>query len=133
MQKDHKLRVRDFMIRNILTFTPDMDIVDAIKVLVDRRISGAPVVDRQGNVVGVLTERDGIKTVLQARYHATAGDRVEEHMGRDVVLVDIEESLMDVAKRFAESKYRRFPVMERNRLVGLIRRQDVLRAVLERS
>jgi CBS domain-containing protein len=56
-----EVRVRDFMMTKPIIFSSDTDLLDAIRVLVDRRISGAPVVDARGNLVGVLTERDFLK------------------------------------------------------------------------
>lgn len=125
------LTAQEFMMRSIVTFLPDMEVMDAIQQLVSREISGAPVVDNHGNIVGILTERDCLSTVLTAGYHGEAAGRVSEYMSGDVVCVEADESLMDIARRFAETPYRRFPVLSHNRLVGVISRRDVLRAVLE--
>ena len=58
--------VRDYMSATLVTFTPDTDILAAINQLIAKRISGAPVVDRQGNLVGVLSEKDCLQAALQA-------------------------------------------------------------------
>ncbi|MBT8099004.1 MAG: CBS domain-containing protein [Gammaproteobacteria bacterium] len=130
---DSKLIAQQFMNKSVVTFSADDQVMDAIHELVERQISGAPVVDSQGNLVGVLTERDCLATVLTAGYHGEAAGRVLEYMSRDVVTVDADASLMDIAERFASTPYRRFPVLKNNRLVGLISRRDVLRAVLQHS
>ncbi|MDH3588601.1 MAG: CBS domain-containing protein [Gammaproteobacteria bacterium] len=127
---DTKLTAREFMIKSVTTFSPDAQVMDAIHELVDRQISGAPVVDSQGNLVGILTERDCLATVLTAGYHGEAAGPVSEYMSRDAITVEADASLMDIAERFAQTPFRRFPVMHDNRLVGLISRRDVLRAVL---
>lgn len=114
-----------------LVLRPEMSVLDAIGELVSHRVSGAPVVDSVGDVVGVLTERDCVEVVLQATYHDEPGGRVEEFMTRDPETVDASASLVDVAQRFTETPYRRFPVLDDGRLVGLIARRDVLRAVLD--
>jgi len=99
--------------------------------LVDRHISGAPVVDERGNLVGVLTERDFLKAALVAGYHGERGGCIGDYMTRDVEAVNADDSLLDVAARFVETKYRRYPVMEDNRVVGVVARRDVLRAVID--
>ena len=126
-----EIRVRDFMIAKPVVFTSDTDLLDAVRILVDRHISGAPVVDERGNLVGVLTERDFLKAALVAGYHGESGGRVKDYMSSDVRAVHADDSLLDVAMRFVETKHRRFPVMEDNRVVGLVTRQDVLRAVID--
>jgi CBS domain-containing protein len=124
-------RVRDFMVRKPVVFTRDTDLLDAVRILVDKRISGAPVVDERGNLVGVLTERDFLKAALVAGYHGESGGCVGDYMSPDVQAVNAEDSLFDVATRFVETGYRGFPVMEDNRVVGLVTRQDVLRTVID--
>lgn len=125
-----ELRVRDFMVPKPVVFTRDMGLLDAVSVLVDKRISGAPVVDERGNLVGILTERDFLKAVVVAGYHGEHGGRVADFMSREVEVVHANDSLLDVATRFVQTKYRRFPVIEDNRIVGMVARRDVLRAVI---
>lgn len=119
------------MVTKPVVFTRDTDLLDAIRVLLDRRISGAPVVDERGNLIGVLTERDFLKAALVAGYHGESGGCVGDYMSSDVEAVNADDSLLDVAMRFIETKYRRYPVIEDNRVVGLVSRRDVLRAVIE--
>lgn len=126
-----KMRVRDIMVTKPLMFTSDTDLLDAVCVLVKRRISGAPVVDERGNLIGLLTERDFLEAALVAGYHGERGGCVGDYMSRDVQAVNADDSLLDVATRFIESKRRRYPVIEDNRVVGVVARRDVLRAVIE--
>ncbi len=131
MIDEKSMKIKDLMTRKPLTFAPDMDLLEAARMLLDRRASGAPVVDALGNLVGMLTERDYLNAVLSATYHRDSGGSVDDYMTRDVQTVDAEESLMDVATRFVEAKYRSYPVMEDNRLVGVISRHDVIRAMFD--
>lgn len=126
-----KIRVRDIMLTKPVMFTSDTDLLDAVCVLVNRRISGAPVVDERGNLIGLLTERDFLRAALVAGYHGERGGCVGDYMSSDVQAVNADESLLDVATRFIETKRRRFPVIEDNRVVGVVVRRDVLRAVIE--
>ncbi len=123
------IRVRDYMSASLITFTPDMEILEAVHVLVTNRISGAPVLDLHGNLIGMLSEQDCIKVALNAAYHNEWGGRVEEFMSREVKTVDADASIVDIAEIFVEMSYRRLPVVERNRLVGQISRHDILRAM----
>ncbi|MGB5809877.1 MAG: CBS domain-containing protein [Polyangiales bacterium] len=130
MNDSPKMRVRDFMVPKPVVFTEDSDLLESARVLVARKISGAPVVDAKGTLVGVLTERDLLQAAMVARYHDEGGGRVAEHMSRDVQVVSVDDTLFEVAERFVGGKYRRFPVIEDNRVVGLVTRRDVLRVVL---
>ena len=121
--------VKDYMAKTLVTFKPDTDVLDAVHVLVSKRIAGAPVVDDEGNLLGMLSELDCLKVALQAGYHSQVGGPVREYMSTGVETVDAEMSIVDLAQRFLDTSFRRYPVMERNRLIGQIRRRDVLRAL----
>lgn len=124
-------RVRDYMTTSVLTVTPETEIMRAIRLLVDQDLSGFPVVDEDGALAGFLTERDVIRVAIQAGYFDEIGGSVADFMVREIHTVHPEDSLMDVAELFADSSFRRCPVIEEGRLVGLICRRDVLRAMTE--
>lgn len=125
-----KITVKDYMAANLVTFSPDMDILDAINELVCNKISGASVVDKHGNLVGILSERDCMKVALNASYHGEMGGKVEEFMSRDVKTVQADMSIVELAQLFYTARLRRYVVFdEENRLVGQISRRDVLRAL----
>ena len=121
--------VKDYMTKTLTTFRPDTSVLDAIHTLVKQRIAGAPVVDDSGNLIGMLSEFDCMKVALQAGYHEMFGGPVSEYMTSDVTTVNAQMSIIDLAQLFAEKGYRRFPVTDKNRLVGQISRRDVLRAL----
>ena len=121
--------VKDYMARTLVTFKPDTSVLDAVHVLVKNRIAGAPVVDDEGNLIGMLSELDCMRVALQAGYHGDYGGPVSDYMTKGVKTVDMEMSIIDLAQMFAEKGYRRFPVTDKNRLVGQISRRDVLRAL----
>lgn len=121
--------VKDYMTRTLVTFKPEMDVLDAVHELVKHRIAGAPVVDDAGSLVGVLSELDCLKITLNAGYHGHWGGPVADFMSRDVTTVDAQMSIIDLAQQFLDSGFRRFPVMHENRLVGQISRRDALRAL----
>ena len=121
--------VKDYMAGTIVTFKPDTPVLDAVHTLVQQRIAGAPVVDDEGNLIGMLSELDCMKVALQAGYYGEYGGPVRDYMSEGVETVNLEMSIVDLAQRFIDSRYRRFPVTDNNRLVGQISRRDVLRAL----
>lgn len=127
----HKKNVlaRDYMAGNVVTLSPDMTLLDAVHVLLERRISGAPVVDRTGNLVGIVSEKDCLRAALDAAYYGDLGGLVEDHMQRKVQTVDDETPIFDVARLFIEGHFRRYPVVRDRHLVGQVSRRDVLRAL----
>ncbi|MEJ2514405.1 MAG: CBS domain-containing protein [Gammaproteobacteria bacterium] len=126
---------RDYMSRNFLSFTPDMDVLEAMGAIVEHNISGGPVIDRFGNLVGGLTEIDCLRAAIEAGYHDTRGGKVREYMRPDPVTVDVDDSLMDIARMFRGEAdyYRGFPVMKNNRVVGRIGLRQVLRGLQDMS
>lgn len=121
--------VRDYMARTLVTFKPETDVLDAVHTLVEHRIAGAPVVDDEGNLLGMLSEFDCMKVALNAGYHGIWGGPVRDFMSDGVETVDADMSIVDLAQVFITKKFRRFPVTHGTRLVGQISRRDVLRAL----
>jgi CBS domain-containing protein len=123
--------IRDYMAKRLITLSPEMEILKAVYLLMENDIAAAPVVDDAGTLVGILTERDCMKVVLNAGYHSEYGGRVSEFMSHDVETIDANESIIDVAKRFFGQRFHRYPVLENGKLVGQISRRDVLRALVK--
>jgi len=122
---------RDFMTTDPVTVTPEQDIHRAIKVLLQRQISGAPVVDSRGRLVGILSMRDCLKVAFAASYHREWGGRVSEFMSPEVKTIDADTDMVEVTQIFLKSRFRRYPVVADGRLVGVLSRYDVLRALEE--
>jgi len=123
------VKVREYMAASLVVLHPEMEILRAIQLLVEHRISGAPVTDELGNLVGVLSELDCMQVALNAGYYEQLGGQVAEFMSRDVRTVQADTSIIALAQMFLDSPYRRYPVFDDNRLVGQISRRDVLRAL----
>ena len=123
--------VEAYMATELVTVAPGDDIVDAMRVLLDKRLSGAPVVDGDGRLVGVLSKKDCLKIVYNTAYHQDWGGTVSQYMSREVEHIDAGSSILDAAEKFLESHFRRFPVLRDGRLVGQISRSDILRAIDE--
>lgn len=123
------LTVRDYMATDVITVSPEDEITQVVRLLIERDISGVVVVDDEGQVAGVVTERDCISVATSADYYEEWGGPVERYMSSPVDCVAPDDSLVDVAARMTESRFRRFPVVEDGHLVGLLTRRDVLRAL----
>jgi CBS domain-containing protein len=123
------LRVRDYMTRELVTVPPDTEIAQAVHLLLEHDISGLIVSDGAGGIAGVFTERDCIAVASEAGYYEQWGGPVANYMSTPVETVAPDDNLIDVAVRMATSRHRRFPVVENNKLIGLLSRRDVMRAI----
>lgn len=122
-------RIRTYMSRELITLTPEMEINRAMNLLIDNRISGAPVLDAIGNLLGMLSQKDCFKAALHASYYREWGGSVADYMSSNPVSLDADLDLVEAAEVFLASSFRRFPVMSEGRLVGQISRSDLLRAL----
>lgn len=112
---------RDLMRRNVIAVSPETSNKDAIDRLVENDVSGMPVVDSAGRVVGVLSELD------QIQRGAMADQSVRELMTTQVVTVDVEDSVLDVVHTFRDNSVRWVPVTENGVMVGIICVRDLVR------
>ncbi|MGB0723374.1 MAG: CBS domain-containing protein [Gammaproteobacteria bacterium] len=123
------LTARDCMTPHPITVRPDQEVLEAVQLLTGKRISGAPVLDQVGNLVGVLTEKDCLRVALDAGYHGTYGGKVSEYMSHEVATIDVDTPVVQVAEMFIERPFRRYPVTDGGRLVGVISRRNILEAL----
>ena len=87
--------------------------------------------DDKGDLVGMLSELDCLKVALNAGYYGDWGGPVSDYMSTTVESVDADMNIVDLAQKFLDTGYRRFPVLRNHRLVGQISRRDALRALSE--
>ena len=121
--------VAGIMATELVTFRPDTHIREAIRTLLDNRISGAPVVDSDDNLIGILSRKDCLKIAFVAGYHDDWDGRVRDFMVTDVKTMSADTDLVSAAKIFLDSHFRRYPVMRDGRLVGQVSRHDILDAL----
>jgi len=124
--------IKNYMARDLVTFSPETNVLSAIRTLIKNKISGAPVVDETGWIVGIISEFDCLKPILESSYHNDVGTHVKNCMSKEITTIDANASLMDAATLFLNNGWRRLPVVENKILVGQISRIDILRAVLEK-
>jgi len=123
------VKVRDYMTTKLVTFRPDMEVMHAVHTLVEKGISGAPVVDASGKLIGVLSQRDCLEVALTAAQDTCIAGPVAQFMSEKPQTVDPDMNLTQLATMFTTATFRRYPVIENGQLVGQISRSDVLRAI----
>lgn len=124
-------RITDYMATELLVFPPNMEINRAVRTLLDRGYSGAPVVDESGALLGVLSKKDCLRAALNASYYQQWGGIVRDYMSAPAITLDADLDLVQTVQVFLDSHHRRFPVLRDGRLVGQISRADLLRAMAE--
>ena len=117
------------MISAMITLKPDVDIVEAAQTLLEYRLPGAPVLDDHNRLVGYLSDKDCLHTVLSAVYNQDYGELVEDRMTKDIKSVHPSDNITDVAERFLKDNVRAYPVVKKDVLVGMLSRQNVLSAI----
>ena len=124
------VKVSDYMTRQLITFTVDTPLFEAINTFCKHQVSGAPVVDQAGQLVGVMSEVDCLKGILVKTYHtAVVGGNVGDFMTTNVDTVTANTDIIAVAEQFIHRGRRRIPVVEDGKLIGQVSRKDILRAV----
>ena len=124
-----KITVADYMTTHLVKLTKDMTGIDAIKKILSHKITGAPVFDEHDKVIGMFSEKDALKMVLEVAYNQSTPGKITEFMTSEVVRVEAEMGIVDLADKFQNSSIRSFPVYRDQDLVGIISRTDVLRAL----
>ena len=112
--------VREIMTRDVLTASPDMLVEDVAKLLAFHNITGMPVEDWDGQLVGIVSEADVIGKV---------GITVDDVMSRDVISVTEDAPIEEVAKLMTERRIRRVPVMAGSNVAGIVSRADIVLAL----
>lgn len=125
-----KITIADYMTKHIMTVKPDIDALAAIKQLLDHKITCAPVLDESGKLVGMFSEKDCMKVVLDSTYNQGMSGKVEDFMSKEILSVDANSSIVDLADKFQDTTLRSYPVFDGKDLVGIVSRTDVLRALV---
>jgi CBS domain-containing protein len=116
---------RDIMTRDVHTIHPDASAQEVARLLSQERISGVPVLDANGKVIGIVTEADIISKVNRE------GLCVADIMSHEVIAVSEETAVSEIATLFTEHKIKRVPVLHDGKLVGIVSRADIVNAVAQ--
>ena len=121
--------VREHMDTNVPTVSPDMPILDAIDLLIQWHVTGAPVVNEQGEILGMLTEKDCLLVLALGSDNDRPNGVVREYMTKKVVHIPSRMNIYYAAGLFLNHSFRRLPVVDDGKLVGAITRFDILKAI----
>ena len=132
---DAPILVEDYMTKKLVTFTPDQSILEVMEALAKFKISGGPVLDDNGFLVGIISEADCMKQISESRYfnQPILDKSVEKFMTKEVETIPHDISIFDAAGIFDKHHRRRLPVMKDGLLVGQISRKDIVIAALKLS
>mgnify|MGYP006075218743 FL=1 len=124
--------VKDIMTTNLVLFTVEQSIHEVMNSFIKNKISGGPVVDDRGKLIGVISEADCMKEVSDSRYfNMPILDKTVGHfMTKEVETLPASMTLFDAASRFHQTSRRRFPVLDNNKLVGQVSRKDIVIAAI---
>ncbi|MEM7825359.1 MAG: CBS domain-containing protein [Candidatus Aenigmatarchaeota archaeon] len=131
------LKVKDVMSKKIITISPEQTIAELVKILIESKISGMPVV-KEGKIVGIITEADILDFVGKKNLLAIDGNvlkekgmtKVKEIMKRVVIVANEEDGLDRAVLLMTLYKVRRLPVVDKkNNIVGIISRDDIIRSI----
>ena len=123
--------VRDIMSRDCYRVSPETSITTLALGLALHRLPGAPVVDKTDRLIGFISEQDVIGKVLDSIYNDGEAPLVKELMQESVLSVTPTKSITDLAQEMLGAKPKIYPVVEQNRLVGIVTRRDILIALLQ--
>lgn len=125
---------RDIMKTRLVTLTADMDVFEAVGLLLDNRISGAPVLDENGRCMGVFSEKTSMAVLLDAAYDQLPTSRVGAYIDPDPDrAIPEDKDLLSISRMLLNTHYRRLEVVREGRLLGQISRRDVFRALYDWS
>ena len=126
----HSVNLRDYMLLHPVKVKADANMLEAMQVIIDNKISGLCVVDDADNLVGILSELDCLRAVLSSTYNKTSVGKVHEYMASDnLVVAHPDEDIVDVAQDMLTKNKRRRPVVENGKLIGQITCRQLLTAV----
>jgi len=125
------LKAKDIMSTNITTIQPDATIYDAVNLLYNKRVSGLPVVDDSGKLVGIISENDILNLVFSGSARST---KVSDVMTKNVVTFSPDSEVDKISLTISEKKYRRVIITDTdNKVVGIVSRHDIIRIILDKS
>jgi len=124
--------VKDYMSRDVITFRKSESIYSVMQELLKKKISGAPVINKFGKVVGIISETDMMKNIVDSQYYnmPISKTNVSKYMKKSVDYISPDATIFEAASEFIKLKRKRFPVMISDKIVGIISRVDIISAAV---
>ena len=124
--------ITKYMAKNLITFSAQSELTEVINTLLEKRISGAPVLNNNNEIVGVIDDKDCLRTLVDSVYHNVPirKKQVKSYMTDIYQTIHISADIVDAANVFLKSNYKRLLVIDdAGKLKGQISRRDILRAI----
>jgi len=122
------IKAKDVMTKNVITISSDASLADAIELLISKEISGMPVINSKGKMIGIISEKDILNFAFSGNLRNT---KVTEVMTKDVVSFTSDTDVDTIALAIGHNKFRRVPIVDGDRLVGIVSRRDIIRVALQ--
>lgn len=123
--------VKDYMDHNPHSVSVTASVTEVVETLINDRVIGAPVIDENKQLVGYVSEQDCVKDLLNDAFYCEEPGAVTTVMKTDVTTVSPDTSIVEVAQAILEKKHKNYPVVSEGKLVGVISRALILKALLE--
>lgn len=121
---------KEIMTKDIIAVNVNTTVYEAASKMVDNRISGVPVLNSEQEIVGVVTEKDLLVVLDFLGVHQAKDTTVDECMSKELVVVDEETIVEEIARIFIQKNIKRVPVLQERRVVGIVSRHDILKDIL---
>ncbi|MGY8946055.1 MAG: CBS domain-containing protein [Flavobacteriales bacterium] len=124
--------VKDYMSKNVITFHKSDCIYDVMRELLEKKISGAPVLNKSGKLVGIISESDIMKNIVESQYYnmPIAKTNISKYMTKSVDYITPDITIFEAASEFLKLKRKRFPVIVSDKIIGILSRIDIISASL---
>jgi predicted transcriptional regulator len=124
--------VKDYMSKDVTTFLKSDCIYDVMRELLEKKISGAPVLNKYGKLVGIISESDIMKNIVDSQYYnmPITKTNISKYMKKSVDYISPDITIFEAASEFLKLKRKRFPVIISGEIVGIISRIDIISASL---
>jgi len=147
---------QDIMTTEVITISPEADITEAVKILLDKGVNGLPVVDKNGHLVGILCQSDLVRmqkslpipslftlldgfvplsssALLEAEVKRIAASKVSDAMSTKVVTIGPDMTIDEIAALMVDKKFHTLPVTENGKLLGVVGKKDVIKTLIPHS
>jgi CBS domain-containing protein len=124
------ISARSYMSEHPHTVTPESNIFEAIRLIIEHKLSGLTVTDAENNIVGVISEVDCLRAILDGSYYGEVGGRVADYMTANVQSVSADMAIIDIAKMMLDNNRRRIPVSDQGKFIGQFSIRSILSVIV---
>lgn len=122
-------KAESIMMKEVISVYPETPIYDAMNIMVDNKVSGLPVVDHENHLVGILSEKDVLRLLIDEDVNDV--QTVAKFMNDKVVAFSPDSSIVSICEFLLQNPFRRVPIISENKLVGVIARRDIITFILK--